>query len=317
VLPTTITVRPYVSGQDDALWIDIHNRATDEYPEAAPLTLSDFELQRRGPWFDAAGMLIAELDAVPAGCADAWVDRRAAEEHGELQGPFVLPERRRLGVGTALAKAAFADLRSRGKTRVQLWHRDSPASVAFAESLEFRCVRVFHSLTHNMTSIPRSVGENREITLVELPADDATIELENRLMNESFREHFSYRALTLDETRHLYRTARERNEWLFTLVARLEGEPVGFLLGGSDPAVVERRGTSVGRLHVLGVLKPFRNRGIAKALLIAGMERLQERGMTEAELRVDSENANGALQLYELLGFRAAGRRLTQVRDLT
>jgi mycothiol synthase len=135
-------------------------------------------------------------------------------------------------------------------------------------------------------------------------------------MNDSFRDHFSYRALTTDETRHLYRMARERGAWLFTLLARLEGEPIGFLLGGDDPAVIRRRGT-LGRLHVLGVLKQLRNRGIAKALLIAGMERLKGRGMTEAELRVDTGNATGALQLYELLGFKTTSRRLTQTRDLT
>ena len=313
----SISVRPYVPGQDDAVWIDIQNRASAEYPECTPDTLADFELHKQGPWFEATGMMLVELDGEPAGCADAWIDRRVDEEHGYFEGPWVLPEHRRLGVGRTLAKAVFESLRRRGKSQVQLWHRDTPAWVAFAARLGFRCIRVFHNMTRDLKPVPRSVGENREVTLVELPADDATIELENRLMNESFREHFSYRALTTDETRHLYRMARERNEWLFTLVARLQGQPVGFLLGGSDPAVIKRRGANVGRLHVLGVLKPFRNRGIAKALLIAGMERLRERGMTETELRVDAGNATGALRLYERLGFRTSSRRLTQVRDLT
>ena len=36
-----------------------------------------------------------------------------------------------------------------------------------------------------------------------------------------------------------------------------------------------------------------------------------------AELGVDTENATGALHLYELLGFKTTRRRLTQMRELT
>jgi GNAT superfamily N-acetyltransferase len=129
-------------------------------------------------------------------------------------------------------------------------------------------------------------------------------------MNDSFRDHFSYRALTTDETRHLHRMARERGEWLFTLLARLEGEPIGFLLGGDDPAVIRRRGT-LGRLHVLGVLKQLCNRGIARALLIAGMERLKGRGMTEAELALTQETLPSRCNSTNCWGSRplAAGSR--------
>jgi mycothiol synthase len=172
-------------------------------------------------------------------------------------------------------------------------------------------------MARGLDSLPGGVGESREAAVDELPPDSATMELEWRLFNESFSEHFGCRRYTRRETSDVYRTARARGEWLFTLLARLEGEPVGFLLGGALPEAIKRRGANVGRLHILGVLKPFRNRGIAKALLIAGMERLKGRGMTEAELRVDTGNATGALQLYELLGFKTAGRRLTQTRDLT
>ena len=311
-----LTIRPYVSGNDDVIWLDIANRALEGYPEYTPNTLRDFELHKQGPWFDAAGMIIAELDGKPAGCADAHIERSADEEHGYLEGPWVLPARRRRGVGTALAEAAFASLRSRGKTRVQLWHRDTPANVAFAGSLGFRRIRVFHSMSHDLESIPRNVGENRLAELVELPDDEATYELECRLFNESLREHFDYHPMPVEDIRHMYHVARERNQWLFSLVARLDGEPVGFLLGGSDPAEQERRGKSIGGLYILGVLKPYRNRGVAKALLVAGLKRLKQRGITEAELGVDTENTTGALHLYERLGFRTTRRRLTQVRDL-
>lgn len=313
----SITVRPYAPGRDDALWLDLQNRALEEYPEYTPETPSDFELHRQGPWFDPVGMMIAELDGTPAGCADAYIDGKADEEHGYLEGPWVLPQSRRRGIATALARAAFAGLKQRGKTRVQLWHRDNPANVAFAKSLGFHCIRVFHTMSHDLKSIPRDVGENREAAILELPYDDATAGLENRLWNETFSEHFNFRPMTTAETGYMYRMSQARGEWLFTLLARLKEEPVGFLVGGSDPAEVKRRGRNIGGLYILGVLKPLRNRGLAKALLIAGLERLKERGLTEAELGVDTENVTGALHLYERLGFKTTRRRLTQVRELT
>jgi mycothiol synthase len=314
----SIDIRPYVCGRDDALWVSITNRATDEYPEVTPETPHDFQLYKDGPWFDATGMMVAELDGEPAGCANAYIeDSVPTEEHGYLEGPWVTPERRGLGIGTALAGAVFESLRRRGKTRVQLWHRDNPGSVAFARGLGFRCVRVFHSMSHDLTSILNGIGESPDVVLSELPDSEPTYELESRLFNESFREHFDYHALPVADIRHIYRASRERNEWLFALVAGLGDEPVGFILGGADPAEQQRRGKNLGGLYMLGVLKPFRGRGIAKALLIAGLKRLRERGIIEAELGVDTENVTGALNLYERLGFRTTRRRLVQVRDLT
>jgi mycothiol synthase len=263
-------------------------------------------------------MMVAELDGESAGCANAYIESSVpTEEHGYLEGPWVAPEWRRLGVGTALARAVFESLRRRGKTRVQLWHRDNPTNAAFAENLGFRCIRVFHSMSHDLLSIPNGIGENPKVVLSELPDSEPTYELESRLFNESFREHFDYHALPVADIRHMYRAARERNEWLFTLEARLEAEPVGFILGGADPAEQQRRGKPIGGLYILGVLKPFRNQGVAKTLLISGLGRLKERRIVEAELGVDTENVTGALNLYERLGFRTTRRRLVQVRDLT
>jgi hypothetical protein len=95
----SIVIRPYLPGRDDALWLDVANRALDEDPEYTPDTLSDFELQKKGPWFDATGMMFAELDGKVAGCADASIDRCAEVPYGTLGGPLVLPQCRRRGVG--------------------------------------------------------------------------------------------------------------------------------------------------------------------------------------------------------------------------
>jgi ribosomal protein S18 acetylase RimI-like enzyme len=48
----------------------------------------------------------------------------------------------------------------------------------------------------------------------------------------------------------------------------------------------------------------YRRRGIAKALIVRSMHLHKQKGMTEVALGVDTENPNGALQLYESLGYK-------------
>jgi mycothiol synthase len=58
----------------------------------------------------------------------------------------------------------------------------------------------------------------------------------------------------------------------------------------------------VGFVHILGVRKPWRGRGIAAALLRRGFADLATLGCTTAQLNVDSGNETGAIRLYESVG---------------
>jgi len=59
--------------------------------------------------------------------------------------------------------------------------------------------------------------------------------------------------------------------------------------------------------ETLSVRRPWRRRGVARALLTAALVAGGERGMTSAGLGVDTDNTTGALGLYERLGFVRAG----------
>lgn len=58
----------------------------------------------------------------------------------------------------------------------------------------------------------------------------------------------------------------------------------------------------IGGIYGLGVLPEFRGRGLGRAILVAGVEKLKEMGAIEIMLQVVTENAN-ALHLYESCGF--------------
>jgi ribosomal protein S18 acetylase RimI-like enzyme len=59
------------------------------------------------------------------------------------------------------------------------------------------------------------------------------------------------------------------------------------------------------------VRRPWRKRGLARSLIVQSLWAIKERGMTEAALGVDTENPNGALRLYESVGFRPVKRWTT------
>ncbi|MEX1169248.1 MAG: GNAT family N-acetyltransferase [Chloroflexota bacterium] len=75
-------------------------------------------------------------------------------------------------------------------------------------------------------------------------------------------------------------------------------------------------GVKRGWLERISVRRPWRRRGLARALTARSLVRLREAGMEEGMLGVDSENANGALGLYEGLGFEVHSRSAAYRRTL-
>jgi ribosomal protein S18 acetylase RimI-like enzyme len=98
-------------------------------------------------------------------------------------------------------------------------------------------------------------------------------------------------------------------EW--TLLARLAGEPVGFVIGDvdltSDPPG--------GYINQVGVVPAQRRHGLASALLAESMRRMQAAGVNFAWLTVHLNNP-GAVEAYARLGFQVVGRRARYEKNL-
>ena len=86
----------------------------------------------------------------------------------------------------------------------------------------------------------------------------------------------------------------------FGLLWRSEVEPLGFVLGRTNHARAE--------VLSLGVAPSARERGIARALMSAAIDRVSRRGLRELYLEVAEDNT-AALRLYLALGFAPVGRR--------
>jgi mycothiol synthase len=86
-------------------------------------------------------------------------------------------------------------------------------------------------------------------------------------------------------------------------VAEDGSEPAGFAI------CKRRRGDpELGYVQVLGVRRPWRGRGLGRALLLLAFRELRARGLARAGLGVDAENPTGATRLYESVGMRVTHR---------
>jgi mycothiol synthase len=74
------------------------------------------------------------------------------------------------------------------------------------------------------------------------------------------------------------------------------------------PEENETLGTNRGWLDSVFTRRPWRRRGLARALIARSLVKLRERGMTSAVLGVDADNPTGAYGLYESLGFAVTYR---------
>ena len=127
---------------------------------------------------------------------------------------------------------------------------------------------------------------------------------------EAARDMWDYRPAT-DEDYQLFLTdpiQRDRTLWR---VAWDGDQVAGQVRGVNNAEENERFGQKRGWVENILVRRPWRKRGLARALMASTIDALRERGMTEGALGVDAENPSGALRLYESVGFRPESHSIT------
>ncbi len=124
--------------------------------------------------------------------------------------------------------------------------------------------------------------------------------------NEAFADHWGSQP----------RSAGTWQEWMsdpdlvpqWSFVALDRDHVAGYVLNCALRETWKAQGFQDGYTASLGVRRPWRGRGVAKALLAASMAAFREAGMTLASLDVDTENPTGAVGLYTGLGYVAGHR---------
>ena len=72
-----------------------------------------------------------------------------------------------------------------------------------------------------------------------------------------------------------------------------------------------------GWTEFISVRRPFRRRGLARALIARSLRVQKQAGMTESALGVDSENLSGATRVYEDCGFQIVKRNIIYKKPLS
>lgn len=259
--------------------------------------------------FDPAiDVVLVELDAAIVAYAQArWVDDN---DGGRIYRPdgFVAPELRERGIGRALLRHNERRLRlvAAGHDagldkRLECWAYEGQTSrISLLESAGYTVARYFFDMLRP--------------ALDEIPEHPLPPGLEVRPVRpeqyhqiwdadvEAFRDHWGGMD-TSDEafTRHFsgpnFRPELWRVAW--------EGDEVaGVVMNQILTAYNRESGNRRGLIAGVSVRRPWRRRGLARALVADSLRALRDAGMTSAVLGVDAQNPTGALGVYEATGFR-------------
>jgi mycothiol synthase len=214
----------------------------------------------------------------------------------------VHPAYRRRGYGRRLVEAAQA---ASPDGRLRLWaHGDHAAARALAAALGYQEIRQLWQLRRSLSApLPAArVPAGTVLRPFRPGADDATwLALNAR----AFATHPEQGGWTEQDLR-----ARMKEPWFSPegfLVAEHDGRMVGYhwtKVHGEDPAEGGHgHGHGpIGEVYVVGVDPDLRGHGLGRALTLAGLHRLQDQGLQQAMLYVESDNAP-ALAVYQGLGF--------------
>ncbi|QRP46382.1 mycothiol synthase [Amycolatopsis sp. FDAARGOS 1241] len=258
------------------------------------------EVEATGPLpreFAGGLHLLARVGGRPVGYAHLDTE---GDSYGRQVAELVVhPEFRRRGVGTALAK----ELEAKAADGARVWaHGDHPGAAALANEFHLgrqRELLILHAAVEGADWPAPVVREGLKLrTFVVGQDEEAVIAVNAR----AFDWHPEQGAFTVDELR-----AEEAQSWFdpagFFLAEDAQGEVVGFhWTKVHEPVPGRFGGEPVGEVYVVGVDPATQGGGLGKALTLAGLRYLRERGLRQVILYVEGDNAP-ALAVYKKLGF--------------
>ena len=322
--PTGLRVRAYRGEADVPAIVGVMNAEFAHDGVPARVTIEDKLAQYRhaSESFDPTrDLTLAEIDGEPVGYAvRGWNDAHDSELREYRVDGAVVPQWRARGVGSALLRESMGRARemaaghdtTRARAFGSFSHQGQLRDEALLRRNGFAAVRYFFIMARpgldDVTAVPLPPGlEIRPVTAADARAVWAADV-------ESFRDHWG----GYDDSEASFLRWREAPEYDPTLqVVAFDGDQVA----GAVICVINEQenallGLNRGWLDDVFTRRPWRGRGLARALMSRALLVLRERGVSSAALDVDAANPSGALGLYESAGFIVERRSTAWRREL-
>ncbi len=133
-------------------------------------------------------------------------------------------------------------------------------------------------------------------------------------LNRSFADHWG--SAPTDMVSYQHRLEGQGIALDKSFLALFKGQVIGLSLNAHFPEDEELLGRRDGWIETVGVVREWRRKGVATALLKASFNTFIDSGFTHAALGVDTENPNDALKLYTGLGFETTHRSITSELEI-
>lgn len=256
-------------------------------------------------------VFIAEIDGKMVAFNRAYMRKESDGSRVYWHFGFVLPAWRGKGIGSALIHAIERRIKEIEAGQAQegpafastMVFNEQPALDELIKSEGYKAVRwEFHMETPNLDNIPDvPMPEGLEIRPVK-PEHMHAIWAAN---SEAFQDHWG--AEVPDETdfeRFMSYPLLEPELW----VVAWDGDQVaGSILNYINREHNKQTGRKLGYTESISVRRPWRRKGLARAMLARSMQVHKELGMTHTALGVDTQNPSGALELYKSMGYEVVG----------
>ncbi len=233
---------------------------------------------------------------------EAWVweeDGRIAASalfglHGEAANVRGFVAKKACGLGTEIVERGEAFARAEGVKKIMTGAAEPDHEArAFFESRGYREVRRFYEMAIELSEEPSVPVLGAGLVVDELRDDE--YEAFYEALNEAFAEHWEWHPKPFEEWLER-RQGQHRDE---------HGAIWFVVRDGDELAAVTRNDLSLaggGYVGAIGVRPAWRGKGLAKALLQRTFAEFWRRGTKRVTLDVDSQNATGAVALYERVG---------------
>ncbi|MBN2047238.1 MAG: GNAT family N-acetyltransferase [Anaerolineaceae bacterium] len=184
--------------------------------------------------------------------------------------------------------------------------------VAALKSNSYRPVRYFYMMTRPI-DMPLIDAPLPNGLVVRPPREDEYRKVFSAV-NEAFKDHYGHSELTEEQIQswmkmptfqpHLWKIAWDGDE--------IAGNVLNYIAEAENKEYHRKRGYT----ETISVRRPWRKMGVARALLTQSIAMHRELGMEETALGVDATNPNGALKLYESVGYSVISEQTIYQKDL-